>query len=91
MLFQFGEVVSTCFEWSSNLFYFVDNLVEFLDLFDPLVDVHLISIYVTLNNCNIIDYFLGLARHDFNFPDQISLMFHVQLLQVENEFFFVTE
>ena len=91
VFFEFGEVAGACFKGASYLFDFVYGFVEFLYLFDPFVDMQLVPVNITLNYCNIIDYFLGLIRHHFDFLNQVSLMPHVQLLQVEDELLFIAQ
>lgn len=90
-IFEFGQIGGLQFEWLSDCLYLFDRVSELFYLFDPLVDVQLILVYISLNHCYIINYFLGLLRHHFYLFYQICLLLHMQLFKIQDKLLFIAE
>lgn len=69
MLFDFTHIIGLQSERFTNFLNLFYNTSKIFYLFDPLVDMRLVSIYVSFNHCYIIDYLLRLFRHDCNLFD----------------------
>lgn len=70
-------------------FYLGYDAGHLIDFLYPMIDVGLIFVDIVLNNRDIIYDFLGILRHDLDLSYELTLLFHVHLLQLQNQFILV--
>jgi len=84
IVLEFTDVAGLDLKGLLHSSYLFNCAAHVLDLFDPLIDVHLILLDLSLNDCYIIDDFLGFMRHAVDFFHQLGLLRHVSFLKLEH-------
>ena len=86
---DFVEVGGLDLEGIFGALYFGYDAGHLIYFLDPLINVRLVLINIVFNHRNVIDDFLGILRHYLDLSDQLALLLHVHLFQLQDQLILV--